>query len=294
MSIDVLQEKIRKLKNPTIIDFGLTPEHLPQHLLDEEGSVLKAYRRFCHELMVKLNGFVPGLRFSFATFALMGPDGLNALTELLKEAKQIGFYVILDSPGIMTPWGAERTAPYIFGENSFYPCDALIVSSYIGSELIKPFVPYCKEGTKDLFVMVRTPNRSAPELQDLLTGTRLVHMAAADMVNRHGEAILGKCGYSRVCAVTSAVAPESLRNIRKNYKTMFQLVDGVDFPGGNCKNCSFAFDKLGHGAAVCASTSITAAWLDEETDADGADYIERAMEAAQKLKKNLLRYVTIL
>ena len=293
MAIDVLQEKIRKLKNPTIIDFSVTPEHLPQHLLDEEGTILFAYRRLCYELMEKLKGFVPGVRFSFASFALMGPEGLQSLSGLLKEAREMGYYVILDSPGIMSPWGAERTAPYIFGENTLFPCDALIVSSYIGSELIKPFLPYCKEGTKDLFVMVRTPNRSAPELQDLMTGSRLVHMVAADMVNRNGEQILGKYGYSRVCAMTSASAPQSLRNIRKNYKTLFQLVDGVDYPSGNAKNCSFAFDKMGHGAAVCASTSITAAWLDEETDADGADYIECAIAAAQKLKKNLLRYFTI-
>jgi orotidine-5'-phosphate decarboxylase len=243
--------------------------------------------------MEKLKGFVPGVRFSFASFALMGPEGLQSLSGLLKEAREMGYYVILDSPGIMSPWGAERTAPYIFGENTLFPCDALIVSSYIGSELIKPFLPYCKEGSKDLFVMVRTPNKSAPELQDLMTGSRLVHMVAADMVNRNGEQILGKYGYSRVCAMTSASAPQSLRNIRKNYKTLFQLVDGVDYPSGNAKNCSFAFDKMGHGAAVCASTSITAAWLDEETDADGADYIECAMVAAQKLKKNLLRYFSI-
>lgn len=294
MSIDVLQEKIRKLKNPTIVDFGVTPEHLPQHLLDEEGSIHMAYRRFCHELMEKLRGFVPGVRFSFASFALMGPEGLHSLTMLLKEAREMGYYVILDSPGIMSPWGAERTAPYIFGESGLFPCDALVVSCYIGSELIKPFLPYCKEGSKDLFVTVRTANRSAPELQDLLTGSRLVHMAAADMVNRFGESILGKCGYSRVCAMTSASAPESLRNIRKNYKSLFQLVDGVDYPSGNAKNCSFAFDKLGHGAAVCAGPSITAAWLDEDVDTDGDDYIEKAMQAAQKLKKNLQRYVSIL
>lgn len=294
MAIDALQEKIRKLKNPTIIDFGVTPEHLPQHLLDEEGSVHLAYRRFCHELMEKLKGFVPGVRYSFASFALMGPEGLQSLSMLLKEAKEMGFYVILDSPGIMSPWGAERTAPYIFGENSLFPCDALLITSYLGSELIKPFLPYCKEGSKDLFIMVRTPNRSAPELQDLLAGTRLVHMVAADLVNRHGETILGKCGYSRVCALTSASAPESLRNIRKNYKSLFQLVDGVDYPSGNAKNCSFAFDKLGHGAAVCVGPSVTAAWLDEEKESDSSDYIEKAMQAAQKVKKNILRYVSIL
>ena len=190
MSIDVLQEKIRKLKNPTIVEFGVTPEHLPQHLLDEEGSIHLAYHRFCRELMEKLKGFVPGVRFSFAAFALMGPDGLNSLTTLLKQAKEMGYYVILDSPGIMSPWGADRTAPYIFGESSLFPCDALVISCYLGSELIKPFLPYCKEGSKDLFVSVRTPNKSAPELQDLLTGSRLVHMVAADMVNRQEKPFL--------------------------------------------------------------------------------------------------------
>ena len=85
MSIDVLQERIRKLKNPSVIDFGVTPEHLPQHLLDEEGSVLAAYCRFCRELMDGMKHLVPAVRFSFATFALMSPDGMGYLSNLLED-----------------------------------------------------------------------------------------------------------------------------------------------------------------------------------------------------------------
>lgn len=292
MSIDVLQEKIRKLKNPTVIDFGVTPEHLPQHLLDEEGSVLMAYCRFCHELMRGMKGLVPAVRFSFATFALMSPEGMVQLAKLLTDAREMGFYVILDGPAVLSPWDADRTASWCFREGSSYPCDGLAITPYIGSDAIKPFLPYCRDAQKELFLIIRTANKSAAELQDLLTGSRLMHVAAADMVNRHGEPILGKCGYSRVCAMASATSGDSLRNLRTKYKQLFLLVDGLDYPSGNAKNCSYAFDKFGHGAAVCAGPSVTAAWLANETD--GSDYVQQAVTSAERVKKNISRYITIL
>ena len=33
MAIDVLQDKIRKLKNPSMIDFTVKPEHIPAQIL---------------------------------------------------------------------------------------------------------------------------------------------------------------------------------------------------------------------------------------------------------------------
>ena len=291
MSIDLLHDKIRKLKNPSVIDFGIKADSIPAHLLEEEGSLVNAYGRFCRELMVALKGFVPGVRFPFGAFALLGAEGIDLLKALLREAKEMNYYVLLDSPEILSPWAADRTAQLIFEENAF-TCDGLIIGSFIGSDGVKPFLPYCKDGSKALFVVVRSPNKSASELQDLLTGTRLVHVAASEMVNRFGETILAKCGYSRVGIAASAGAPDSLRNLRTRHNRMFLLVDGLDYPSGNAKNCSFAFDRFGYGAAVCAGPSITAAWKIAETD--GKDYVAQAQQAAERMKKNITRYITIL
>lgn len=291
MSVDKLHEKIRKLKNPSMVDLGIKPDCIPPHLLGEEGSEVKAYTRFCRELMEKLKGLVPAVRFSFSAFSLLGPEGLTALAELLKQAEEEGFYVLLDGPQILTPWEADRAAHTIFGRTD-YPCDGLLISPYIGSDALRPFLPYCKDQDKDLFVMVRSPNKSALELQDLLTGSRLVHGAAAEMVNRHGESIFGKCTYSRIGAVVGAGAVNSLRGIRGSHKRMFLMVDGLDYPSGNAKNCSYAFDRFGYGAVVCAGPSVTAAWKDAESD--GTDYLAHALQAAERMKRNLNRYVTIL
>ena len=43
MSVDKLQEKIRKLKNPSMIDFGVQKDAIPAHILDEEPHYLLAY-----------------------------------------------------------------------------------------------------------------------------------------------------------------------------------------------------------------------------------------------------------
>lgn len=291
MSIDVLQEKIRKLKNAAVVDFSILPEHIPAHVREGADEV-DAYVRFCRELMEGLRGIVPAVRFSFGQLALMGEKGLSALSSLINDAKNFGFYVLLDSAEILTPWSADRAAAAFFGEDSRYPCDGLILSPYIGSDAIKPFLDYCRDAKKDLFLAVRTPNKSAAELQDLLTGSRHVHTAAADLVSRYGEQILGRCGYSHICALASAGAATSLMNLRSKYKRMFLLVDGYVYPSGNAKNCSHAFDRLGHGAAICAGPSITAAWFEAQTD--GLDYVAQAVQAAERMKKNIGRYITII
>lgn len=291
MSIDVLHEKIRKLKNPSMIDFGIKEANLPAHLLEEEGNWLKAYVRFCRELMEGLKGLVPAVRFPFGAFALMGGEGLDALSGLLHSACDMGFYVVMDSPEILSPWAADRIAETVFLEGSKFPCDGLIVSPYIGSDAVKPFVPACKDG-KELFVAVRCPNKTASELQDLMTGSRLVHEAAMDMVKRFGEPVFGKCGYSRINALVSAGSPSGLKNLRAKHPRTFLLVDGLDYPSGNAKNCSYAFDKFGYGAVVCAGPSVTAAWAAGESD--GRDFVQQAVGAAERMKKNLTRYVNIL
>ncbi len=290
MSIDKLHEKIRKMKNPSVIDFGIKPDALPNHLLKEEGSASKAYFRFCNELLDGLLEIVPAVRFSFGAFALLGSEGLVYLQKLLKTAGEKGYYVILDAPELLSPWAADRISETIYGTDT-YPCDATLICPYIGSDAVKPFIPYCKEG-KALFVAVRSPNKTAAELQDLLTGTRHVYSATAEMVARCGETILAKCAYSQIGAVAAASSPESLRQMRLKHNRTFLLVDGLDYPSGNAKNCSYAFDRFGYGAAVCAGPSVTAAWKTE--DVDDTDYIAAAVDAAQRMKKNITRYITIL
>lgn len=292
MSIDSLQEKIRKTKNPSVLELNMPIADLPPHILEAETTYAAAFARACRELMEHLRGIVPAVRVSFSAFALLGHDGLYHLSETLKKAGELGYYVILDAPEVLSPAMANSTAQIILGKESIYPCDGLVISGYLGSDVIKPFLPYCKTEKKDIFVVTRTANKSAPELQDLLAGSRNVHTAAADHVNRYGADTAGKFGYTRVGILAAASAADSLRSLRTKYPKLFLLIDGYDYPNANAKNCSHAFDKFGHGAAACGGTGITCAWKDAESD--GRDYLDHAKASAERMKKNLTRYVIVL
>lgn len=291
MSVDTLQEKIRKTKNPGVLQLSLPASQLPEHILAEEDGIGAAYARFCRELMTCLKGKLPAVRLSFSSFALLGHDGLYQLSQTLKMAKELGYYVILDAPEMLSPETAALTAEMIFGPDSLYPCDGLVIGGYLGSDVIKPFLPYCKKEKKALFVVTRTANKSAPELQDLRAGARLVHMAGADYVSRYGAETIGRAGYTQVGLLAAASSAESLRNLRAKYPKIFLLVDGYDYPNANAKNCASAFDQFGHGAAVC-DTGMATAWKQGENG--GKDYLEQAQAAAERMKKNLTRYVTVL
>ncbi len=288
MSIDVLQERIRKLKSPVIVDLSVKAEHIPTHLQPEQDLPL-AYEAFCRQLLRTLSSKAAGVRFSFDRFALLGV--LDKLSGLMKEAMELGYYVLLDGPAVLTPWAAQTAADMLLGEGSAYPCHGLVLSPWIGSDAIKAFTPYCKQG-KSVFFAVRTPNKSSAELQDLLTGSRLAHAAAADIVNRHGESILGKCGYSHVGVLTAGTNTAAVQGLRSKYNRLFLLVDGIDYPGGNAKICSCGFDRFGHGAAVCAGVSVTGAWLENGTD--GTDFAEQAEKSVERIKNNIFRYISVL
>ena len=292
MSIDRLQEKIRKYKNPSVVNFDVMPEHIPNRLLREEGSFLRGYGRFCMETMDALRSVVPAVRFSFSALALYGTDGLCTLARLLDYARKLGFYIFLDIPDALSAQRAEANAREVFKEGSLWICDGLILSSYIGSDGIKPYAQRVAGADKDLFIVVRSANKSAAELQDLITGSRHSHQAQADTASRLGKPMIGQTGYSKIAAIGPATSASILSSLRAKYPHIFLFVDGYDYANANAKICSSAFDQFGHGAIVCASDSVFAEWCQEEQDNE--DFAALAVRAAERMKKNLTKYVTIL
>lgn len=299
MSIDLLQTRIQALKTPLMLDLAPTPEAIPPQLLADAqaayGQTPKAAamacRAFCLGLLDGLQNCIPAVRIPSACLASLGPDGASLTTELLLHAKQLGYYVLLDRMYSEEPPIAALCAQAHFGPQATAPCDGLTLSGYRGSDCVKPFLPYCSQ-EKSLFVLVKSPERSSVEIQDLLSGGRLVHTAMADLVNRWGAGLYGSFGYSQVGAMVSASHPEPLRLLRAKYDRMFFLVTGFSASGGVSGGASarFAFDRLGRGAVICTPRSLLTAWQNEPDD----DFVAAAQAETLRIRKNLAKYVTVL
>lgn len=307
MSVDVLQAKIRKLKNPTMVGLDPTPDVVPQHILDaayaEHGDTLQAvaaaYETFCTGILDALAGMVPAVKVQSACFSALGAAGVEVMQRLLREAEKRGYYVLLDLMRGDVGHIAELSAKALFGgvevgNNTFYPyaCDAITINGYLGSDGVMPFLPYCREQGKNLVLLVKTSNKSSREVQDLLSGDRVVHTAMADLAMRWSAGLFGKNGYSEVMIAVGATYPDILRWMREKYDRLFLVVPGFGAQGGTARNVQYAFDRVGHGAIISASRSIIAAW--KKAGSDGKDYREQAAAAAEKMKRDILDFVVVM
>ena len=307
MSIDVLQERIRKLKSPIMVGLDpylpILPRHIVRDAFDEYGQTLRgaaeAYYRFCTELLDRLCPIVPAVKLQSACFEALGADGINQMQRISKYAKELGYYVLMDSMRGDVGSVAEIYAQAVFGSVSvgetacqLYSCDGLTVNGYLGSDGIKPFLPYCKHDGKNVFILLKTSNKSSREVQDLLSGDRVVYTAMADLAMRWGADLIGKNGYSEIGAVVGATFPQTMKLLREKYDRLFFVVPGYGAQGGTAKNVQFAFDRFGHGAIVAASRSIICAW--QKDGGDGENYLDCAEEAALKMKADIGKYVVIL
>ncbi len=307
MSMDVLQEKIREKKNPTVAGLDPKLEYIPPHIVQaafgQYGKTLRgvaeAYFQFCRGLMDALAPIVPAVKPQSAFYEVLGAEGIACLERVVAYAREKGFYVILDAKRGDIGSTAEAYAQAYFGgveldgrTISPFDCDCLTVNGYLGSDGIAPFLPYCQEKGKAIFLLVKTSNKSSRELQDLIAGDRVVHTVMADLAMRLSGEQYGRYGYSNIGAVVGATHPEDLKTLRQKYSRLFFLVPGYGAQGGKAKDVANAFDELGHGAVVNSSRGIMCAW--QKTGSDGADYAELAAKEAVRMRDDIGRFVTVL
>ena len=306
MAIDSLQEKIRKKKNPTMVclcpTFPALPAGVKDAAMQAHGETLAgaaaAYEAFCRGILEALQDVVPAVSVVSGAFSALGADGVAAMQRVLAYARQLGYYVLLDLMRADLFCAAEDMAAACFGELSVgeerftpYACDGILTTAYLGSDAIKPFTQYCKDG-KNVFLIARSSNKSAREVQDLLSGDRMMYQVMADLAIRWSGECFGRNGYSEIGLAVGATNPAVLKQLRDKYDRLFFLVPGYGAQGGYAKDAAGAFDRFGHGAVVMAGRLITNAW--QKHSETGEDYAQRAHEAAVKMREQLMGYVMVI
>ena len=276
MSFDVLQEKIRGMKNPTVAGLDARLEYVPPHIraemIDAYGLTRKAAAEAIYTfncgLMDALSDIVPAVKPQAAYYENLGWEGMEMLERTIRYAKEKGFFVIADIKRGDIGSTATAYAEGWLGKTTVgaeklpgFDADCVTVNGYMGSDAVKPFLTVAEEEDKCLFVLVRTSNPSAVELQDMVAGDRVVYTVMAELVERWGKDTQGsKYGFSRVGAVTGATYPSDLRRLRKQMPNTFFLVPGYGAQGGTAEDVAYAFDPYGRGAIVNSSRGIMCAW----------------------------------
>ena len=304
MSFDVLQDKIRAMKNPTVagldarIDY--VPEHIRQAAFAEHGTGLEgaceAIYQFNVGLIDALCDIVPAVKPQSAYYENLGWRGMEMLERTIRYAKSKGLFVIADIKrgdiGSTASAYAEGWLSGVkIGEETFktFDADCVTLNGYMGSDSINPFLKAAQGEDKCVFVLVKTSNPGSGELQDMVAGDRLVYQVMGDLNQRIAKGTEGKYGYTMAGAVTGATYPSDIRALRKRLEHTFFLVPGYGAQGGTAEDVQYAFDKYGHGAIVNSSRGIMCAW--QKTGGDGRDFAQAARDAAIAMRDDIRRFV---
>ena len=307
MSFDILQDKIKEKKNPTVAGLDARVEYIPPHILkkytSQYGETLQAaalaVEEFDCSLIDALCDVVPAVKPQSAYFEMLGWRGMETLEEVITHAKGKGLYVIADIKRgdigtTATAYAEGWLGTTRVGETdcAAFDADCVTLNGYMGSDAIKPFLDQCVARNKSAFVLAKTSNPSSVELQDMVAGDRVVYTVMGDLIERWGKDTAGKYGYNVLGAVVGATHPSVLKELRRRLEHTFFLVPGYGAQGGTAADVRCAFDELGRGAIVNASRSIMFAW--KKTGKDGMDYQEAARAAAEQMRDELREYITIL
>jgi orotidine-5'-phosphate decarboxylase len=256
----------------TQIVLGLDPD--PAKLWPQAGGDVAAH---CRAVIDAAGPACVAVKPQVACFERLGVPGWQALEQTIAHARAAGLLVLADAKRGDIDISARRYAEAFLAPGGL-EADALTVSPYLGADSLEPFADAARAAGAGLFVLVRTSNPGAADLQDLeLAGGGRVWERAAGIVDSLGEPGAAS-GLSEVGAVVGATAPEHLARARELMPHAVFLLPGIGAQGGRVEDLAPAFAPGRAGGLVTSSRSIVFAYE------KGGDPAAAARAEAERLR----------
>jgi orotidine-5'-phosphate decarboxylase len=202
-----------------------------------------------------------------ACFERLGAPGWAALAEVAEHARAAGLAVLADGKrgDIAVSAAAYGQAlvgstPTPFGDVAGLRADAFTASPYLGVDTLEVLLEAARAARAGMFVLVRTSNPGAADLEDLdLAAGGPLWARVAAVVDALGEPGAGPTGLSDVGAVVGATAPEHISRMRELMPRTIFLLPGIGAQGGRVEDVAPAFAPHPAAGLVTASRSIATA-----------------------------------
>jgi orotidine-5'-phosphate decarboxylase len=295
---DRLAERVAARESQIVLGLDPDPARLWPGALAQapaDGSPARraagAVRAHCVALIDAAGPACVAVKPQLACFERLGADGWSALQATVDHAGQQGLIVLADAKrgDISVSAAAYAQAlvgrtPTPFGEVAGLGVDAFTANPLLGVDSLEPLVAGARAAGAGVFVLVRTSNPGAADIQDRALDDRgdgaTVSELLARIVARLGGAPGPASGLTDVGAVVGATAPEHLARMRELMPYAPFLLPGIGAQGGSVEDLAAAFVPGRAGGLVSASRSIAAAH-----ESSGAAPASAARAEAERLRE---------
>ncbi len=269
--VDILIEAIKSKKSHVVVGLDPKLEQMPEEFLKdakEKGlSLSEVIFNFNKEVIDGVYDLVPSVKPQVAYYEMYGIEGLIAYKNTIEYAKSKGLIVIGDikrsdiGSTSLAYSKAHIGKVYYDGKKvNDFEVDAVTINPFLGSDTLKEFEEDMQEEGSMMFVLVKTSNKSSGELQDLVSGDKMIYEHVSKLVSDMAESHVGANGYSGVGAVTGATYKEELAKIRSLMPKSYFLIPGYGAQGGVASDVIVGFNDDGLGAVINSSRGIIYAY----------------------------------
>jgi orotidine-5'-phosphate decarboxylase len=271
---------------------GLDPDParlLPQALQEAQGGTpaeraARAVTAHCRVLIDAAGAACVAVKLQLACFERLGAPGWSALAETASAAQAAGLLVIADGKRGDVPHTMEAYAQALLGETPTpwgpvrgLGADAVTANPMLGRDALQPLMDAARAANAGIFVLVRTSNPGAGELQDADSGGAPWNERLARMV---GELDDGQGALANIGAVVGATEPALLDRLRALMPRAPFLLPGVGAQGGRVDQLGAAFAPGRAAALVTASRSMVGPALESGDP-------QAARAAAERLREEV-------
>lgn len=221
-------------------------------------------------------------KLQIAYYEACGIKGLLAYKKTLEYLKFNSLLSIGDvKRGDISSTAEMYAKAHLEGE---FEADFITLNPYMGFDSITPYLKYLESGKKGLFVLLRTSNPGAKDIEYLEADNKKIYYHVGDKLEEMGSKYLGSCGYSSLGAVVGGTHIDEAVEIRTRYQNMFFLIPGYGAQGGKGEDVAL-YLKDGNGGIVNSSRGIITAYKKHN---DGYENFERyTREAVLSMKKDM-------
>lgn len=261
MITDRLYESVNK-KGNVCVGLDTAVEYIPEAFKNKFSNAEDALFEFNKRIIDATNEYAACFKVQIAYYEALGIEGLMAYKRTLKYIRNSGAIVIADiKRGDIAATAGMYARAHFEGD---FECDMVTLSPYMGMDSIEPYLPYVRNREKGMFVLIRTSNRGAADIQYIedVNGKK-VYDHTGDKIYDLGREFMGSCGYSSIGGVIGCTHIDEGKELRNRYKNMFFLIPGYGAQGGAANDVAI-YLKNGNGGVVNSSRAILLAYKNYE------------------------------
>ena len=285
MIIDKLFEKVAQNGHVCVgldTDYSYLPEAFAKRFPNIEDGLFE-YNKALIDATLDVSACY---KLQIAYYESYGIAGLRAYAKTLAYLREKKAVIIADIKRGDIAKTAEMYAKAHFTGD--FESDFITLSPYMGLDSLNPYLPYLKDQNKGMFVLIRTSNEGAKDIEYLPTGDQRVYHVVGQKINEIGKDYMGECGFSSVGGVMGCTHADEASEIRSMLSSTFFLIPGYGAQGGKAEDIAKYLYK-GNGGVVNSSRGILLAYRKQENGE--ADFAGCARNEAIRMRDDILNAI---